>query len=162
MQKIYIETSVISFKTSRLNDNIDTCRMQLKTKRFWEYATKHFETYISDVVIAEIEKGDKAASIKRLKTIENFKAIETTLEAIKLSEKYLKLLKLPDKASLDALHIAIACIYKMDFLVTWNCKHIANGEFIRKINDYNNKYKIYNSIIVTPDFLLGGELDDEK
>jgi hypothetical protein len=50
----------------------------------------------------------------------------------------------------------------MDFLVTWNCKHIANGEFIRKLNDYNYKYKIYNSIIVTPDFLSGGEQNDEK
>ena len=160
MEKIYLESSVISFKSSRLSDNIDTCHMQLKTKKFWEYAIKRFEIYISDIVIGEIEKGDKTASSKRLKMVEPFKVIEATPEVLKLSEKYIKLLELPVKASLDALHIALACFYKMDFLVTWNCKHIANGEFIKKINGYNNKYGIYNSIIITPDFLLGGEQND--
>jgi len=92
-----------------------------------------FDIYISQVVIDEASEGNPVASAKRIEAIKNFVLLEVTGEAIDLADKIIIDRIIPEKAIRDALHIAVAAYHEMSFLLSWNCKHIANAEIIRKL-----------------------------
>jgi len=117
--------------------------------------TAFFDVYISPAVVVEVDRGDKDAAKARKEIISGFKSLKPSSKVIELSKTYIKLLDLPQDAETDAVHIAFACIYKMDYLITWNCNHIANAQNFKKIQDYNNKHKIHTPILTTPELFMG-------
>jgi len=159
--KVYLETSIISYLTERPSNNVIVAGHQLTTLDWWNRERENFNLVVSDLVLVEAGKGDAEMVEARLRLAQPLKSLTVTDEAIELSEKIMQRGVLPSKAAADASHIAIATVHGIDYLLTWNCKHIANAKIFPKIYEIceNNGYK--PSLICTPNELLG-ENDDER
>lgn len=118
---------------------------------------KRYEVFISGLVLIEARQGDSDAARKRLEYIEDFPLLDVTGEVEALAEVYIKSIPLPEKAYRDAIHLAVASLNGMDYLITWNCKHIAHGEVKKGMLQINNQRGIESPIVCTPEELMGGE-----
>ncbi len=154
-EKVYIETSIIGYLASRLSRDLIVAAQQKITQEWWEDRRSHFDLYISQLVIQEAEKGDKKAAAERITTLEKIPLLEIKTEAVDLAEKFLSFKKLPKKASADALHIAISTVFGLDYLLTWNCKHIANAEIQKSLAKICLEEGYELPIICTPYELKG-------
>ena len=125
---IYIETSIISYLTARPSDNLLAAACQKITIDWWNTQRDRFELYASEIVLEEAAQGDSQAAQRRLKELEGISLLSVTDSAIALSGKFLDEGPLPQKALGDALHIAVSAVHAMDYLLTWNCRHIDNAE----------------------------------
>jgi len=152
-ESIYLETSVISYYTAKPSRDVIVLAHQEITHEIWDKLKKKFKIYISEVVIEEAGSGDKEASQKRLSVIQDFPLLELNKEVEKLTEVYIKEFQIPKKALRDAVHLAIASVHNIDYLVSWNCAHIANGVVIKKLSEINTKMGIHIPVICTPEFL---------
>ncbi len=123
--KVYIETSVISYLTARPSRDLVTAAHQQLTIDWWEDRSTDFDLYISQLVVREASAGDEDAAKRRLNVVEQIPLLELNEEVLTLAHSLVEDGPLPQKASEDALHIAVATVHGMDFLLTWNCKHIA-------------------------------------
>lgn len=154
--KVYIETSVISYLTARPSRDLITAAHQQLTIEWWEDRRADFDLYISQLVVQEASAGDEAAANKRLEIIEPISLLELNEEALALARSLLEDGPLPAKASEDALHIAVATVHGMDFLLTWNCRHIANAQMRNLIEEVCGAKGYATPITCTPEELLGG------
>jgi hypothetical protein len=135
--KVYLETTIISYLTSRPSRDIITAAHQQSTQEWWDSRREKFEVFVSQIVIQEAGEGDDDAIARRLDAIENIAQIEV-----------------PEKAAADALHIAIATVQGMDYLLTWNLKHIANATIRNTIADACRQRGYEPPIICTPEELM--------
>ena len=126
------------------------------TFEWWEKRRLEFELYISEFVLAEASQGHPEAAERRLSVLTDINELETPLEVRDLAFALIKKGSLPDKAELDALHIATATVNGMDYLLTWNCKHIANAIMRPKVEAVCRKYGYEPPIICTPQELMEG------
>jgi predicted nucleic acid-binding protein len=159
-KSVYIETTIPSYYLSRPSRDIIVLAHQEITRVWWEKRLTLYRPYISQVVIEEIKRGDESAAKKRLELIAGFEILEATTEIEKLASRYMGVLNLPAKAIRDAAHLAFACMYHIDFLVTWNCTHLANAEIIRTLGAYNLSNDIPVPIICTPEIMIREEEDE--
>lgn len=112
------------------------------------------EVYISQVVLEEIQRGDPVAAKDRLKAASEFPLLPVCEEVEHLAAIYGTELLFPAKSLRDTLHIALASYHAMDYLVTWNCKHIANAHIRRQLQEINTREGVLTPIICTPEELL--------
>ncbi|MGD2084608.1 MAG: type II toxin-antitoxin system VapC family toxin [Candidatus Aminicenantes bacterium] len=154
--KLYVETSFISYLTARPSRDLIVAAQQQVTREWWKNRRAKFDMYISQLVIQEAKDGDEEAAAKRLKTLENIPLLDLRVEASDLAEKFVRSKALLQNAFDDALHISIAAIYGLDYLLTWNCKHIANAEIQKKISRVSFEEGYELPIICTPYELMGG------
>lgn len=152
--KVYIETSVISYYAGNPSRDLIILAHQHLTTMWWEKALPKVELYISEFVRTEIIKGDQTASKKRLEACKLFSVLATSPELESLAEDYFRKLQLPAAAKLDAYHIACATIYQLDYLLTWNCAHIANATLKKQIEKINESFGFETPVICTPEELL--------
>jgi len=155
-QKVYLETSIISYLAGRRSKDIIVAAHQELTHEWWELRKNKFTPFVSQLVIQEIQAGDRAAAQERLLLIESLPSLSLNEEARELALVFLQKKVLPRKAVEDALHIAVATCNGMDYLVTWNCKHIANAEIRSEINRLCKESGFEVPIICTPEELMGG------
>ena len=140
--KVYVETSVISYLTARSSRDIIIAANQQATQEWWQARRPDFDIYISQLVVQEASSGDVEAISKRQKVLETMALLDISDEAIRLAENLIKQKAIPEQAAEDALHIAVSAVNGMDYLVTWNFKHIANAamranvELVCRLNDY--------------------------
>jgi len=153
--KVYIETSVISYLTARPSRDLITAAHQQLTLDWWENRRFHFDLYISQLVVREASAGDEDAAKRRLNVIEIIPLLELNERSLALTRSLIEEGPLPEKASEDALHIAVATVHGMDFLLTWNCKHIANAEMRNLITEVCRSYGYEPPVTCTPEELLG-------
>ncbi len=151
--KVYIETSVPSYLTAWRSRDLVVAGNQETTREWWE-RRNDFELYISEFVLQEASNGDTQAAKDRLKSLDGIPEIEITEEVAAVAERLLLEASLPSKARVDALHIATAAIGGMDYLLTWNCAHIANPAFRFKIESVIRSFGYEPPIICTPLELL--------
>ena len=156
MECIYIETSIISYLVARPSNSLISAARQKITFDWWEKERKKYKTYISELVIAECSRGDKDAIKNRLNLAKNIPILKITDECIELAELFFKKASLPEKARDDALHVAISTHYKMVFLLTWNCRHLANAHFIRKLHKISLEEGFVIPTICTPQEIING------
>ena len=156
---VYIETSVISYLTSRPSRDLLVAAEQQVTRDWWERALPRFRPFISPLVVWEVGRGDPAAAGQRQAVIVAFEVLGVPNEAVVLAEAYMDALRIPPKARFDAYHLAIASWHGMDFLVSWNCKHIANGRVRRILEELNNGRGVRTPEICTPLELMENESD---
>lgn len=154
---VYIETTIPSFLTAWPSDNLITAGKQAVTRQWWERRKEKYELYISQFVLDEAGRGDKNAAQRRIEALESVDLLEVDDEVISLAEKIVDTRLIPPKAHTDAAHIAIASRHGIDFLLTWNCTHIANAEIMSSINYVVSEGGFYLPTICTPDELFGGE-----
>lgn len=154
-QKVYLETSIISYLAARPSRDIIIAAHQELTNEWWENRRKRFDVFVSQLVIQEAKAGDKSAAQKRLDILEQMPLLELNEKVIS-SARILMGEVMPPKAVEDALHIAVATIHGMDYLLTWNCKHIANAEKEHAIAAVCRSNNFEPPIICTPEELMGG------
>jgi predicted nucleic acid-binding protein len=152
--RIYLETSVISYLMARPSRDLVTAANQQITREWWEDRRREFELYISQPVIQESSAGDPEAAKRRLNVLEDYSQLDVTEEAMTLAQELIKQVPLPEKAELDALHIAIATVHGMDYLLTWNCTHIANAALRHHIETICYMMGYEPPIICTPQELM--------
>ena len=158
---MYIETTIPSYLTARPSSNLIIAGEQAITREWWESRKGMYRSFISEAVVEEAGRGDAEAARKRLKAISDLEELSIDEPVLSLTREILGTGLIPGKASADALHIAVAARHGIDYLVTWNCKHIANAEIIRRISYVISEYGYYVPIICTPRELFGGE-ESEK
>jgi len=124
--KIYLETSFISYLVARRSRDLIVAARQQLTNDWWDNERQKYELFASEVVLEEVQLGDATEIAKRLQVLSDLSILTTTDVAGQLASNLLVKGVLPAKAARDALHIAVATVHGMDFLLTWNCKHIAN------------------------------------
>jgi predicted nucleic acid-binding protein len=151
---VYLETTVVSYYTARPSRDIVQLAHQEITRRWWQLAHRRFDLFISELVIEEASAGDSNAAKHRLEVISRFTMLQLNEAVEGLTVAYMNGLNLPAKYARDAAHVAVAAIHGMDYLVTWNCTHIANGEIIRKIIRINEQLGFATPIICTPEELM--------
>jgi hypothetical protein len=154
MPTLYIETTIPSYLAGKPSRDIIILAHQQITGEWWEQERHSHELFISQAVLDEIKSGDPEIAAKRMDIIKNIPLLDINEPVEKLAARYFEALKLPDKAVLDALHIACAVYYEMDFLVTWNCAHLANGNIFLKLTKLNKEWGFETPIICTPEELI--------
>lgn len=154
-ETVYIETSLVGYLTARLSNNLILMANLEITRRWWDTRRSQFTLYISQVVLDEAEEGDSEMAARRLEILKDLAVLELTEAVQDLGEQFLRKSNLPSKASDDAIHIAAATIHGLDYLLTWNCKHIANAQIQRKLTEicFDFGYKL--PTICTPYELMG-------
>ena len=154
-RKIYVETSVISYLTARPSREIIGAAHQQITSTWW--AHRHdYELLVSRAVWQECAAGDREASDRRLAALTGMTMLAVTEDMVRMAEELIVSDIVPEKAFEDALHIAIATLHRVDFLLTWNCRHIANPIIQEKIAAYLEQRGLFLPLICTPEELLGG------
>ena len=156
MSKIYIETTVISYYTADRSSDIIIAANQLAAIHMWKILPKH-EVFISTIVIEEAAKGDKLQAKRRLTAMENFNVLGVDSKAIELTEQLTVERAVPEKFSDDALHIAIAAVNEIEFLITFNLKHINNLNMRKKIRLVVEKSGYIAPEICSPTELESGD-----
>ncbi len=154
---LYVETSVPSYYVSRDSRDVVVLAHQQITRAWWETRLSDFRPYVSPVVLEEAREGDPEQVRRRLAALSSFQILEAAEAVERLTARYMAEFNLPGGAIRDAAHLAFACVYAMDFLVTWNCAHIANGEIIKRLTRLNEAASVPTPTICTPEELLGVE-----
>jgi predicted nucleic acid-binding protein len=150
---IYVETSVVSYLVARPSRDIIVAAHQQLTSDWWDNQSHQYDLFISQIVLDEARAGDKQAAGKRIAALQDLPLLEINEEVIRLAEHLVQLHAVPIKAAQDALHIAVACVNGVDYLLTWNCKHIANAKMRSKIDKVCRDAGYVPSIICTPEEL---------
>ncbi|MCX5677477.1 MAG: type II toxin-antitoxin system VapC family toxin [Planctomycetota bacterium] len=119
---------------------------------------RHFEVYVSQLVVDEAGRGDQDAVNRRVAILHGVARLQVTAQAVALARELVEAHALPRESLEDALHIALAATNGMDLLMTWNCKHIANAEMAPAIRATIERCRYDPPIICTPDELMGESL----
>ena len=159
---VYVETTVISYLVGWLNRNdLQVAAHQELTRRWWSGRRRDFEIYASSVVVDEASDGDPALAAERLLFLQDVPLLKVSDEVHGLKLELLRRTQIPAKAENDALHIAVAAVHGMEFLATWNCKHIANAIMLPLVYDVCRAEGFEPPLVCTPHELLGEEDDQE-
>ena len=150
-ESVYLETSLVSYLVARPNRDLIRAARQQLTVDWWENERAKFDLFVSDAVLQEAIAGDSNESIKRMAVLAAIPLLQITNEAVLLAADLVKKHALPMKAAQDALHIAIACVNGIDYLLTWNCKHIANAQMRSKIEQTCRSAGFEPPVICTPE-----------
>ena len=151
---VYIETTIPSYLTAWRSPELVMAANQEATRKWWDESRAKFELFISQLVISEISNGDPEAVKRRIAVVENLPELALTDKAEALAAKLLLGAALPQKAKADALHIGIATVHGMDYLLTWNCTHIANAIMRPKIESICRAAGYEPPVICTPPELV--------
>jgi predicted nucleic acid-binding protein len=152
--KIYIETTIPSYLTARPSRDLIRAAHQEITREWWEDRRSAFELFVSQAVIQEAGAGDPTAAAERLALLTDLPVLVIATEVESFGQELLHRLPLPLKAAVDALHISYAAVYGMDYLLTWNCKHIANATLRKRIITVCESSGYTPPLICTPEELL--------
>jgi predicted nucleic acid-binding protein len=128
MKSVYIETSIVSYLTARPARDLLAAAWQTATNRWWEGQRTRFALFTSQLVVAEAQHGDAAAAKRRLRALQGIPHLAMPDPVTTLAEELLNQGALPESAADDALHLALAAYHGMDYLLTWNCRHLDNAE----------------------------------
>ncbi|MBF2004610.1 MAG: type II toxin-antitoxin system VapC family toxin [Chlorogloeopsis fritschii C42_A2020_084] len=154
-ETIYIETSILGYLTARSTKNLILAANIEVTRDWWVSRRSSFTLYISEAVLNEVSLGDREIAAQRLELVRDFPLLELNQAVRDLAAQFLSRSNLPPKADVDAIHIAAATIHGIDYLLTWNCKHIANAQIQRKLAQISLDFGYELPIICTPYELLG-------
>jgi hypothetical protein len=155
--KVYLETTIPSYLTSRPSRDLLIAGHQQVTQIWWDDHRHDYELYISQLVIMECKAGNAGMAKKRMELLAGISALEIGPESLELARKLITIGPLPAKAENDAFHIAVAAVNAMDFLLTWNMRHIANAFMRRDIDALCRQSGFEPPVICTPDTLLAEE-----
>ena len=155
--KVYIETSIISYHTAQPSRDLIVAGHQQITQEWWSRQMPLFDPHISAVVLEEISQGDQKAARARLKAVEGFPSLAITPAVIERARGSFEALSLPDKARLDALHLALSVQHGMEYLLSWNFTHIVGARPRATIQALNYRMGILTPVICTPEELLEGD-----
>lgn len=153
-ERVYIETTVVSYLTARPNRDVVIAGHQQITHEWWDTRRESYDLCVSQLVLGEAAAGDSQAAQERLSVLQPMTVLETTATALDLAKELIQAGALPPKAADDALHIAVAATHAIPYLLTWNCRHLANATMRPMIESVCAAKGFKAPIICTPEELL--------
>ena len=133
--KVYVETTVVSYLVARPSNDVTVSDRQRSTRRLWEEYSDIFEFVTSEIVLGEAERGDPREAERRTGMLDNLTELRLLPEATALAHKLIDAGAVPLQSLSDAQHIAIAVVHNVEYLVSWNYKHIVNETKRQHIKD---------------------------
>jgi predicted nucleic acid-binding protein len=162
MDSVYIETSIVSYATAWPSRDIQTAAMQQQARDWWSLERPKFDLVTSQLVINEASAGDPTAASNRLKLLDGLDLVDVGADAQALANRILAAHLMPQKAAADALHVAAAALGGVNYLLTLNCKHIANAHELPRVYRLLDSEGLGQSLICTPAEFLGGDDGEES
>jgi predicted nucleic acid-binding protein len=154
---VYLETSLISYATARPSRDLVVAAHQQVTREWLAVRARVYDLFISQLVVAEAAGGDEEAARDRAVFLQAIPRLGITDAAGELAARLVASGAVPRKAGEDALHIAVAAVHGMDYLLTWNCKHIANATLRQAIDRVCREVGYEPPVICTPEELMNDE-----
>jgi len=154
MERVYIETTFVSYLACRPSRDVVIAGHQQITHDWWDTRRRDYELCVSQLVFQEAGDGDAQAAQQRLEVLAAMTMLEIKEEAVSLAEELVQAGALPAKAANDALHIAVAAIHRVPYLLTWNCRHMANATMRAQIETVCASQGFKAPIICTPEEMM--------
>lgn len=154
-ERVYVETTFVSYLTAWPNRDVVIAGHQQVTRDWWDTRRADYDLCVSQLVLDESAAGDALAAQDRLAVVQSMTVLETTAAALDLAKELIHKGALPAKAADDALHVAVAAVHAIPYLLTWNCRHLANATMRPIIESVCAGKGFKAPIICTPEELLG-------
>jgi predicted nucleic acid-binding protein len=151
---VYLETTIPSYLTARASRDLIFLANQQLTREWWDTRRSVFELFVSQFVLDEAAAGDREAAARRIGLLRELEILEVTPECLDLGRRLVVGIPLPPKAATDAFHVAVAAIHGIDYLLTWNCAHLANAALRSRIESVCELAGVSAPIICTPQELM--------
>lgn len=155
LPSVYIETTIPSYLTAWTLRDIIRATHQRLAQDWWDARLSSFRVYSSTFVHDEASLGDPVAAKARLQCLEGIKLLPLVEEVVPLAARICSEAKIPDHAKMDAAHLAIASIYSIDFLLTWNCTHLNNAQLLPIVEKAISAAGYTCPVVCTPEELMG-------
>jgi hypothetical protein len=156
MATVYIETSIVGYLTARSRDAVIFQARQQLTRQWWDDQREKYELVTSQLVIDEASAGDATAAQERLVFLEDMPLLDIQHPDVQtLANKLIASHLLPEKAAADARHVAVSTVFGVEYLLTWNCRHIANAETLPGIYRVLRESGFEPPLVVTPEEFSG-------
>lgn len=152
--RLYLETTIPSYLVARRSNDLRLAADQESTREWWENRRHDFELFISDVVLLEVRRGHVESAAARLSALRDIPPLRNLPEAVALTKRLLAEAILPPVAEADAAHLGLAAAHRLDYLLTWNCRHINNPALRRRIERACAAGGLICPVICTPVELL--------
>ena len=134
METVYIETTILSYLVAEPTADAVTAARQEMTRLWWEHRCPRFACFISQEVVEEASVGDSEQVRRRMEALRGMERLPITEAVAELSAAFLNTGAMPRQAARDAVHLAVAACAGMDFLLTWNFRHLANAQILRRLH----------------------------
>jgi predicted nucleic acid-binding protein len=152
---VYIETTIVSYLTARPSRDLVLRAHQQIARRWWRTRRSDFDLFISPLVLQEAGDGDAKAAARRLAAVSDVPILAAVPGALAIAHALRNRGPIPSRAEADAMHIAIAAAHGVEYLLTWNCTHIANAQMRPDIERLCREEGFEPPILCTPEELLG-------
>ncbi|MGA3213893.1 MAG: type II toxin-antitoxin system VapC family toxin [Terriglobales bacterium] len=153
--KVYIETTIPSYLVARPSRDLLVAAHQQITRQWWETRRRDFQIYISDLVINEARSGDTALAKQRLEFLAGVEVLTIRPDILQMAGRLVSAGPIPLAVADDATHIATASAYNCEYLLTWNCRHIANAELRPALKRIVEEFGFELPNLCTPEELMG-------
>lgn len=153
MQSVYIETTIPSYLTSRKSGQASLAADQEATRSWWDSQRRRFRIFTSVFTLAEAGAGNPSLAEKRLAALRDIPTLDIPDDFGLLENELIQLFQLPEKAATDASHLGLAIVHRIDYLLTWNCTHLANAVLQKELMDYCGYHGLHVPVICTPETL---------
>ena len=152
-ERVYVETSVVSYLTARPSRDLIVAAHQEITRAWWARERAKYDLFASEAVIREARAGDPEAAAQRIVLLDSFAMLDINFEVEALAREVLARGAMPPIAALDALHVAVAAWHGVNYLLTWNCRHIASAHVRPRIDAICRARGIVAPQLCTPEEL---------
>jgi len=162
METVYVETSIISYLRQKPSTQVVLAARQLLTHQWWNDERTNYQLVASQFVIDEASAGNPALAAERLQLLAGIPLLPLDPAIADIADEIMSRAILPEKARTDALHIAAVAHHRIQYLLTWNCRHIANARILPRIHNVLNDLLLPVPVICTPEEMVGNdsEIDD--
>lgn len=161
MDTVYIETSIVSYLRQRPSSHVVMAARQLLTNKWWDTERTNYELVVSQYVLDEASAGDPTLAAERMQALAGIPLLPNAPEISRIANEIMSRAILSAKAQVDALHIATVAHHRIQYLLTWNCKHIANAQILPRIHQVLTDVGVPIPVICTPEELLGNDSEIE-
>ena len=154
-QRVYVETTIASYLAARPTRDLIAAARQELTHEWWQTRRQDFDLFILQVAINEATQGDPDAAVRRLMYLDGLPLVDIIVEVEAVAAALLQSGAMPPRATNDAFHLAAAGVHGLDYLLTWNFRHLANAELTATYRDIFFSRGFEPPIICTPEELMG-------
>jgi hypothetical protein len=160
METVYIETTIVSYLAADPSRDIVTAGQQQATRDWWQFRRESFQCVISDETLAEAARGDRRMAQRRLTLLAGLPILTVTVEVENLAVEFMRTRALPVAARSDAIHLAAASCRAIDYLLTWNLRHLANARILRRLEQEAVRRGWKLPTVCTPMELMGDSTNE--
>ena len=152
---LYLETTIISYLAARRSRDLVVAAHQRITREWWSMRLRDFTVFHSELVAEEAARGDTEAARRRIALLAQFDSVRIDERVASLANSIVRSGCIPEKAGADSVHIALAAVHDLNYLLTWNCTHINNAEIVSRIEEVCKRAGYRCPVICTPEELMG-------